>query len=268
MPRVQFKALMAAVHQVALRRGAGFNLPTTLVQANATLFHAFDQRYFAVDPARRIFRRDEAMLSIKIFPSAQDSNRFTGSSMDLPGIEPCGGLYCSLQQQAIVNEVAHYVNADAVEEATKRGVAPPKPAPRTEVMGTKPVVKIQAMAPVLAVEFSPHNPNGMGFVNSLGEDKGVQDAMKAAGKGRASVWDAMNDGVDCSVARGLGLAVAKMGYKALCVQTVRTSERSSLETGDNIVFLGREGQMVPDLWVVEAYYFPQGGGIERYPVEY
>jgi hypothetical protein len=135
-------------------------------------------------------------------------------------------------------------------------------------MATKPVVKIQTMAPLLAVEFSPHNPSAMEFVNSLGQDKGVQDAMKAAGKTRTSVWEAMNDGADCSVARGLGLALAKLRYKALCVQTVRTSERSRLENGDNIVYFGREGQIVPNLWVVEAYYFPLDGGVERYPVEY
>jgi hypothetical protein len=268
MPLVHSKQLMAAVHRVVLERASGFNLPTTLVPANATVFHAFDQRYFALDALRRIFRRNEAMNSIKIFPSPDDSNRFTGSSMDLPGIEPSGGLYCSLQQQAIVNEVSYYVNAAAASEAAKRGAAPPSAIPRTEVMATKPVVKIQTMAPLLAVEFSPHNPNGMRFVNSLGQDKGVQDAMKSAGKAWASVWDAMNDGVDCSVARGMGLALAKLGYKGLCVQTVRTSERSSMEKGDNIVYFGREGQIVPNLWVVEAYYFPLDGSVERYPVEF
>jgi hypothetical protein len=107
MPRVHFRQLMAAVHHVVLQRALGFNLPTTLVPANATVFHAFDQRYFALDPFRRIFRRNEAMNSIKIFPSQDDSNRFTGSSMDMPGIESSGGLYCSLQQQAIVNEVSY-----------------------------------------------------------------------------------------------------------------------------------------------------------------
>jgi hypothetical protein len=268
MPRVHSKQLMAAIYRVVVQRGSGFNLPTTLVPANATVFHAFDQRYFAVDASRRIFRRDEAMSSIKIFPSPDDTNRFTGSSMGTPGIEPSGGLYCSLQQQAIVNEVSHYVNEAAAAEAAKRGAARPDPIARTKVMATKPVVKIQTMAPLLAVELSPHNPIGVEFVNSLGQDNGVQDAMKAAGKVRTPIWEAMNDGEDCSVARGLGLAVAKLGYQGLCVQTVRTSERSRLENGDNIVYFGREGEIVPNLWVVEAYYFPLDGDVERYPVEF
>ena len=152
MPRVHSKQLMAAVYRVVVQRGSGFNLPTTLVPANATVFHAFDQRHFAVDASRRIFRRDEAMNSIKIFPSPGDTNRFSGSSMGMPGIEPSGGLYCSLQQQAIVNEVSYYVNSAAAGDAAKQGTAPPSPIPRTGVMATKPVVKIQTMAPLLAVE--------------------------------------------------------------------------------------------------------------------
>jgi hypothetical protein len=124
------------------------------------------------------------------------------------------------------------------------------------------------MGPVLAADFSPHNPFGKRFVESLGAEGGVSAAMKAAGKGSISLWTAMNDGTDCSVARGLGLAMAKHGYEALCVQTVRTSERSDLERGDNLVFFGLHGRVIPNLSVVEAYLFPIVGALQVYPVEF
>ena len=78
----------------------------------------------------------------------------------------------------------------------------------------------------------------------------------------------MNDGDDCSVARGIGLALAQHGFQALCAQTVRASQRSPLERGDNIIFFGRVGSMIPNLSVEEAYLFPLVGRPELYPVTF
>jgi hypothetical protein len=262
---VKSPALLAAVYHATLRRAG--DAPTSLIPSESTFFRAFDQTYFTVDTHRRILRRDQAMNTLVIRDQHSDQNRFTGLSHDLR-IPSCGGLYCALQQQALVNEVAHYVEAARSQSAATRGAAAPKPVPRTAVFNTKAAVKIRALGPVLAVDLSPHNAYGLSFVNSIGADGGVQSTMKAAGKGPTPFWDAMNDGVDCSVARGLGLALAKHGYQALCVQTVRTSERSPLERGDNLIFFGHQGQVVHNLSVVEAYLFPVVGRLEVYPVEF
>jgi hypothetical protein len=264
MPFVRNPALLSAVYHVALRRAA--EAPTTLIHADATLFRSFDQKYFTADNYRRILRRDQAMNALKI-PRDSDQNRFTGNSHN-PPIPPCGGLYCALQQQAIVNENAHYVEAQRAQRAAAAGTTPPKPLPRTAVLNSKAVIKIRTLGPFLAADISPHNPSGMHFVNALGKDAGVQAAMKTAGNGAMPFWDALSDGEDCSIARGLGLALAKHGYEALCAQTVRTSERSPLERGDNLIFFGQEGRTVQNLSVVEAYLFPLVGGPEVYPVEF
>jgi len=108
----------------------------------------------------------------------------------------------------------------------------------------------------------------MRFINSLGNDEAVRSAIKSSGKAVPSIWDEMNHGDDCSVARGIGLALAKQGREALCVQTVRTSERSPLERGDNLIFFGQEGKTVRNLSIVKAYLFPDVGPPEVYPVEY
>jgi hypothetical protein len=265
MPTVKSPALLAAVYNATLRQAG--NAPTTLMPADSTFFRAFDQTHFTVDTQRRMLRRDQAMNALVIRDQHSDQNRFTGLSHD-PRVPSCGGLYCALQQQALVNEVAHYVEAARTQSAANRGAAAPKPVPRTAVFNTKAAVKIRALGPVLAVDLSPHNPFAMSFVNSVGGDGSVQSAMKAAGKGSSPFWDTMNDGVDCSVARGLGLALAKHGYEALCVQTVRTSERSLLERGDNLIFFGYQGQVVRNLSIVEAYLFPVVGSLEVYPVEF
>lgn len=265
MPNVGSPAVLSAVYSAALRRAG--DAPTTLVPANSTFFRAFDQIYFTVDMHRRILRRDQAMNTLMIRDQYSDQNRFTGLSHD-PHIPSSGGLYCALQQQSLVNEVVHYVEAARSQSAAARGAAPPKPVPRTAVFNTKAAVKIRALGPVLAVDISPHNAYGATFVNSIGADTTVKSALKAAGKGSTPLWDAMNDGADCSAARGLGLALAQHGYEALCAQTVRTSERSPLERGDNLIFFGRQGEVVRNLSIVEAYLFPVVGSLEVYPVEF
>lgn len=265
MAKVKFPALLAAVYDAALRRVA--DAPTTLTQTNTTMFHYFDQKYFVPDVHRRILRRDHAMSTLVVRNVGSDDYRFTGVS-HWPHIAPWGGLYFALQQQALVNEAAYYVENGRAAKAAATGASAPKPLPRSAVMYSKAAVKIVTMGPVLAADFSLHNPFGRQFVDSLGREASVDAAMTAAGKGAMSLWDAMNEGEDCSVARGLGLAVAKHGYQALCAQTVRTSERSPLERGDNLVLFGQNGAAIPNLSIVEAYLFPVVGPLEIYPVEF
>jgi hypothetical protein len=265
MPKVRFPALLAAVYNAALVRAN--DSPTRFIEPNTTMFHYFDQKYFVVDTYRRIFRRDQAMNTLIVRNAGSDDYRFTGLSQS-PRITPIGGLYCALQQQALVNEGAHYVENERARNAAAVGAVPPNPIPRSAVMNSKAAIKIATMGPVLAADFSPHNPFGRKFVDSLAADKDVSAAMSAAGKGSTSLWNAMNDGDDCSVARGLGLAMANHRFEALCVQTVRTSERSPLELGDNLVFFGQNGRVIPNLTIVEAYLFPIAGELEVYPVEF
>jgi hypothetical protein len=265
MGKIRFPALLAAVYDAAVARAA--EAPTTLIQTSTTLFHYFDQQYFMVDTQRRILRRDHAMQTLVVRNVGSDDYRFTGVSHS-PLIASQGGLYCALQQQALVNEAAHYVESGRAARAAAVGASAPAPLPRSAVMYSKAAVKIETMGPVLAADFSAHNPFGKRYVDSIGADGNVKAAMTAAGKSAISLWDAMNEGDDCSVARGLGLAMAKHGYEALLVQTARASERSDLERGDNIVFFGLNGRGIRNLWIVEAYLFPVVGPLQVYPVEY
>jgi len=265
MPVVLAPAILSAVYNATFR--CADSAPTTIIGPDATLFRAFDQEYFAVDTYRHILRRDHAMNALMIRDEVSDQNRFTGPSHDR-AIPSWGGLYCSLQQQALTNEVAHYIQDKRAKAATARGTAPPGPLPRTAVSNSKAAIKIRALGPVIAVDISLHNAYGASFVSMIGQDSEVKAALGAAGKGSMALWDAMNDSFDCSVARGIGLALANHGYEALCAQTVRASERSPLERGDNLIFFGHQGRIVQNLSIVEAYLFPVVGGLDVYPVEY
>ena len=264
MPVVRFPALLAAVYHAVLRNAS--NAPSRPIFGGETFFRAFDQKYFVVDTHRRILRRDHANNSLRI-PKDSGKNRFSGASHN-PSIASIGGLYCALQQQALVNEAAFYRESGRTERAALAGLPPPKPMPRSAVLSDRAAVKIRTLGPVIAADLSPHNVSALKFVNGIGGDAAVRSAMKLAGKGPKIMWEELNDPDDCSIARGFALALAKFGYKAMCAQTVRKSERSPFELGDNVIFFGREGKLVETLSVVEAYLFPVIGDLQVYPVEY
>ena len=74
-----------------------------------------------------------------------------------------------------------------------------------------------------------YNPGAHRFLEKLGSDTAVQDTLRKAGRPSRKLWDHMCDGEDCSVARGIGLAVANSGYlRALEASTVRPPPESPL----------------------------------------
>lgn len=76
------------------------------------------------------------------------------------------------------------------------------------------------------------------------------------------------DSDDCSIARGLALAIANSHLRGLAVQTVRRSGRSADERGDNLVLFGNSQNEIPGLYVDEAFYFDAKSGIEIFPVQF
>jgi hypothetical protein len=109
------------------------------------------------------------------------------------------------------------------------------------------------MGRLSVADLSPHNPGAPRFFRELGHD----------------TWDRANNPRDCSVARGIGLAVAHSGFlKGLCVQTVRESDRSDEERGDNLVLFAPAGTPVGGLYIEGAYYFGKTSDPEIFPVDF
>jgi hypothetical protein len=193
-----------------------------------------------------------------------DDHRFSGLSFT-PAIPSAGGLYCSLQAQAIVNEISHYARLNPRIPRNGQTGFPNVDA----ALRGKCIVRIRLMSSVLAADISAHNPGTPAFVDALGRSVGVQTALRAAGRAGQSLASALNESEDCSAARGIGLAVANTSWmNALKATTVRQSDRSPGEMGDNLVFFGRDGTQVAGLWIDEAYLFPLRGDPITCPVEF
>jgi hypothetical protein len=267
MPMIKSPTLLKAAYDATMKIAR--EAPTTLLEPFSTVFRAFSSDYFVVDTHRHILRRDHAEGALRIPPYGQDQNRWTGTSGHAAGVPAKGGLYCSVQQQATVNEAAHYFQAGREASAAARGVPAPNPLPRTAVLHSKCVVKIRLLGRWLVADLSlRHNPAALSFLDRIGADLAVRAAMQAIAGRSVRVSEQINDPNDCSLARGIGLALAQAGYQGLQVETARMSERSVFERGDNLIFFGAVGQRIPNLSVEEAYLFPLGGSLVRYPVEF
>jgi hypothetical protein len=275
MPTVRYPAVLKAVYLEAARLINGRSIPTEILSAPRTVFRYFSRDYVNLR-TDGVFPKHLANQALVIRDSI-GTNRFSGAP-GVAGVPEWGGLYCSTQQQAQINELLHYARKETVNpEMVKRGMATPMKLPRDEhgfphtgaSLNLKCIVQIRIMGAFTAADLSPHNPGARHFLEKVGSATPVQEALRAAARPSRYLWDHMCDGDDCSVARGIGLAVANSDYmSALEASTVRGSARSSEETGDNIVFFGKDGQNIPNLYIEKAYLFPIAGPAMEVPVEF
>jgi hypothetical protein len=242
MPEVKSPAALKEAFDACKRQIR--DLPTQLVLPDQTLFRQLASRYFEPPSpgghvskikADKLLIPREGMTDGKALPddTAEDlfKNRFSGVSLN-PGIPSSCALYCSMQQQALMNEAKHYLNPIG-----------------SKALNGRCVLKFRVIGSILVADLSPHNPGAVKFVDSLGKD----------------YWKRMNDKLDCSVSRGIGLAIAQIGYRGLIAQTVRPSNRSAEERGDNLLLFARPGQPVSNLSLEDVTYFEAGHPPRTFP---
>ena len=270
MPTVARKDVVAAVYHATLAVAKNGLLPSTPLAAGHTLFRAVPNKYLPKPAAGNAVSKRLAQNALQPRDGAagtedNDRNRFTGLSYS-PIIRPVGGLYCVLQQQALVNEAMHYARMEA---DVKKAIAAGMPL-RDAAFANRCVVKVVLMDRFLLADLSPHNPGSERFFKQVSEQPGLMQLLaKTQYASKVSFFDRMVDSDDCSVARGVGLALAGVGYlKGILVQTVRRSGRSLDEKGDNVVLFGNAGTPVPALYVDQVFYFDAIGKLERFPVSF
>jgi hypothetical protein len=240
VPTVKKPAALAEFYAKAKVKIEDREIPTTFIEAGQVLYRSINpESPYTYLPKPAPGGHVSKSLANKLLMPGDGTldlnNRFSGPSY-VGSILPASGLYCVLQQQALVNESTHYSGKAPKWALTGRCVL------RTRVMGR-----------LLVADLSPHNPRAMRFFRELGKD----------------TWDRVNNPTDCSVARGIGLAVAQSGFlQGLCVQTVRESERSDEERGDNLVLFAPPGRAVPALYIEGAYYYGKMAEPEVFPVDF
>jgi hypothetical protein len=235
VPTVKNPAALKQAFDAASALIARREIPTLLILGGQALFRSVPAGLLPQPPAGgHVSKLAANPLLIPYDLGAERSNRFSGPSYN-PRVSSTGGLYCVLQQQALINEAMHYSGR-----------------PRDLSLDGKCVLRMRVMGVLMVAELSPHNPGSRRFLDRIGP----------------SAWKQMNDPDDCSVARGIGLAVAASGFlNGLAVQTVRMSERAPDERGDNLVLFSAAGP-VQQLYFDKAYYYAGPGPALPFPVDF
>lgn len=261
MPVVERPAVLKAVYLEAVRKFTARDAPTELLPANQSLFRFFPYKYFHLN-TDGVFPRHLANKLLAAYDLDKDVNRFTGQSLNA-NIPACGGLYCALQQQALVNELLHYTRAEPAPRLAQNGFPHPDIA-----LSRKCVVRIRLMGARLLLDLSPHSSHAKAFIDDLDRHPNIQSTLRVTRSHPKPLWEQLSDPFDCTVARAIGLAAANSGYlhgiKAL---TVRPSNRSDEETGDNVIFFSQNSLPISGLWIDRAYVFPLSGPPQVIPVE-
>lgn len=235
MPSVKSTAALESAFQAASLRIKQRQIPTLLLQGGQPLFRSIDAALLPAPAAGGHVSKSKANPLLTPYDIGRErGNRFSGPS-GVGGVASAGGLYCVMQQQALMNESMHYQRK-----------------PGDSALDGRCVLRMRVMGAIMVADLSPHNPGSRRFLDSIGP----------------STWDQMNDPHDCSVARGIGLAIAASGFlHGLAVQTVRASERSADERGDNLVLFSSSGP-VANIYIDEAYYYTGAAAPQAYAVSF
>jgi hypothetical protein len=266
MPTVSRPDVLSATYTAAVDLIRSRDIPTALIAAGHTVFRSVPVKYMPKPSKGQHLSKAIAMNALMPMDGvAERNNRFSGPSYH-PSIHATGGLYCVLQQQALINEVMHYARRAGVHNN-------PKPAGLSFAEATmldKCVLKIVLMRQALVADLSPHNPGLPNFLKKLEQAGGLTNLLAGTQySSTVNLWQRMIDSDDCSVARGIGLAIANTNFlSGLMVETVRRSGRSAEERGDNLVLFGSAGQAIPGLYIEEAYYFNANGTLDPVPVQF
>jgi hypothetical protein len=261
MPKVKRPHVLKAVYDAASALLARREAPTRHIDAKQWLYRAADLKYMTLN-SDGYFPRPAANQALVVRDGNGDDNRFSGISK-VPGIADRGAIYCAAEQSALVNELLHYTHGqDGV--ATNTGTGMPIPS---FSFAQKFVVKIRLMHVLAVLDLSPHNAGSRQFLQKIMDNPAVESALRQGGHRPISLWLEMVHAEDASVARAIGLAAAHCGYlHGLQARTVRPSDRSAEETGDNVVIFGDHNKPVPGLWIECAYRFPLSGPPEKIAV--
>jgi len=270
MPTVARKDVLEAVYQATLEAIGEGGVPTVPLIAGDILFRAVPEIYLPRPVSGGSVSRGKAATALEprdggVGSEDKDKNRFTGLSYT-PSIPAVAGLYCVLQQQALVNEAMHYGwKEDRIRNAIKAGTPLASAA-----LANRCVIKIVLMSRFLMADLSPHNPGTEDFFRRLSSRPGVMGLLaKTQYASKVSFWERLVDGDDCSVARGVGLALSSVRYlNGIVVQTVRRSGRSLDEKGDNVVIFGKTGRPISGLRVDQVFYFEPTGRLQRFPLSF
>lgn len=249
MPYVTQPLMLEAVFSAVTERIKNGLMPTYLLHPRTPLFRSVPEKYAALN-GESLLELSSAQENLRIRNATDFGNRFSGSSYSTK-IASRGALYFSESEASLVNEHFWYARDKRAyrDELTGYPVLHPS-------LVEKRILKASISAPMLVADLDVHAGHDVGFLNELQQSAEIQSVMKLTRYPYQSLLEAMKSSTDCSVARGIGLAVAtSRELFGLRVGTIRESDRSSDETGNNLVLYGMQDKFLTGLKIESVFCF-------------
>jgi hypothetical protein len=148
MPTVKRPDVLTAVYDATSALISRGDVPSTMVPHSHTIFRSVaSQHLLKPGSGGHVSRQQANQALMPRDGSSEANNRFSGPSYNA-AIPAAAGLYCVLQQQALVNEIMHY---------SKK--------PGSSAFADKCVFQIRLMSSINCVDLSPHNPGHSVFLS-------------------------------------------------------------------------------------------------------
>lgn len=196
--------------------------------------------------------------------SINDTNRWTGPRpRHITSAKPAaGGVYTALGfNDALLGEFAFYAFNTTLDEDVSRVLAGKPtmldPATFGPTLATKRIFEYAVTPSISFVDFSLNTRPGVGFLRSLDSAAQVVLALRTAGFHNAR--GAYLASGDHSLSRAMAQVVRDVlpGCKAMRVSSARAHAAVEMRDtqGDNYVFFGVDGALLPDLTPVRETWF-------------
>jgi hypothetical protein len=232
MPSARNPVVFEQAFHAASALLAGNDFPTRQIGLHRDQLFRYVDRKFLPKPASGAFASTaQQNAAISPFDEYNDSNRWSGKSpvISIPGK---GGLYAVIHPHALINELRH-------------GNAKWNPAWNEKKLDQFVIVELRIARAQLMLDLSPANPGAARFWKLFWTKSKLNE----------HIHQPRLKSEDCSIQRAIGLAVAHCQFlQGLIVQTIRTSDRSAGEVGENIIFFGPNAKPIPHLVVEKITY--------------
>jgi hypothetical protein len=232
----------AAYHIVSDIIKAG-QVPTDLIHPGTRMLRTTDRKYTKITSEGQL-ALSSAAAAMTIRNAYQDVSRWSGIST-MRG-KQVGAIYLSEVEAANFNETLWYFYQSRSQNnfLPKGGVGL-----ATEMMRGKMVLDVIVTHPLCVFDLSLHENFVMDLIGILQKSSEVKTAIP----GHTTVLDIYRDPGNCDIERAIALAAADSKiFHGIRAGTVRMSERSADESGNNVIVFGEQDEIAQGLAIVRA----------------
>ncbi len=218
-------------------------VPTDIIHPGTRMLRTTDRKYIKIT-SEGFLALSSAAASLMIRNAYKDESRWSGSST-MRG-KQVGAIYLSEAEAANFNETLWYFYQSRSQNncLPKGGVGL-----ANEMMRGKMVLDVIVTHPLCVFDLSIHESFVMDLIGILQKSAEVKAAIPT----HTTVLDIYRDPDNCDIERAIALAAADSKiFHGIRAATVRLSERSDEESGNNVILFGQQDEIAQGIAIVRA----------------